>query len=269
MAEPRDVGPLDERVWAANVAGHLRDALVTERGAKVTWYNHASILRSISAAVDVDRFDHVGMDGFFLRRMVAPGAPRTSADLVLPVLLGTLPTRTRVALIGSRAASLDAAKQVIEALPSAPAVVFTCDGYDELLPPAQMATRLRALGVGLVVLGLGAPRQDTYLLELAEHGMTTQVLVTAGGWLDQVGVPEYYPAWAYRCRANWLVRVLREPGRLWRRYTVDALRAVCARTAVRAHLLERGRFPFEAMIEVSVSACPAPVDQVHARQVAM
>jgi len=260
---------LDEHRWAANVASHLREAIVTGRGALVTWYNHASVLRSISAGVDVARFDHVGLDGFFLRGLAAPGAPRTSADLVLPLLLGSLPTGTRIALIGSTPASLAAARDAVEALPSAPRVVLTCDGFGGLLPPAQMALRLRALGVQLVIVGLGAPHQDTYLLGLAAQGMTAEVLLTSGGWLDQVGVPGYYPAWAYRLKLNWLVRVAREPGRLWRRYTVDALHAARSTDAIRTYLLGTGREPFDAMVAASRSSASAQGDLVGTHLVAM
>ncbi|WP_216870714.1 WecB/TagA/CpsF family glycosyltransferase [Modestobacter excelsi] len=269
MGEVRGPVLLDERRWAVNVASHLREALLTGRGARVTWYNHASVLRSIDADVDVSRFDHVGIDGFFLRWLAAPGAPRTSADLVLPVLLGSLPPGARVALIGSRAENLAAAKETLEALPSAPVVVFTCDGFEELLPPARMSTRLRALGVDVVVLGLGAPRQDSYLLELVEHGMTEQVLVTAGGWLDQVSDPSYYPPWAYRLKMNWLFRVLREPGRLWRRYTVEAVRGIRSADVVRSYLREQGRRPYEAMVAASLAGAPTQVVHVRSRSVAM
>ncbi|MEU2349076.1 WecB/TagA/CpsF family glycosyltransferase [Modestobacter sp. NPDC049651] len=232
----------------------------------MTWYNHSSVLRSIRADVDVSRFDHVGIDGFFLRRLTAPGAPRTSADLVLPLLLEQLPRSTRVALIGSRRESLAAATEVVEATASAPRVVLVCDGYEELPPAADMATRLQDAGAQLVVVGLGAPRQDSYLLDLVSAGLTEQVLLTAGGWLDQVGDPAYYPPWAYRHKVNWLVRVCREPGRLWRRYTVEGLQARRSAELIRAHLLERGRVPFEAMVRASVHAAieagAEPVDSV-------
>lgn len=82
---------LDEDRWSAALAGHLARSLAAGRGATVTWYNHWSVRRSLRAGVDVSRFDLVGFDGFYLRSLVDPAAPRTSADLVLPLLLDRLP----------------------------------------------------------------------------------------------------------------------------------------------------------------------------------
>ena len=56
--------------------------------------------------------------------------------------------------------------------------------------------------------------------------MTRGYALSCGGFLDQVLRPGYYPAWAYPLRLNWLIRLAREPRRLWRRYTVDAVLAV-------------------------------------------
>jgi beta-1,4-glucosyltransferase len=67
----------------------------------------------------------------------------------------------------------------------------------------------------------------------AAEAMSRGYALTCGGFLDQALQVNYYPAWAYPLRLNWLVRVLREPRRLWRRYTVDAVRAVAARAELR------------------------------------
>jgi UDP-N-acetyl-D-mannosaminuronic acid transferase (WecB/TagA/CpsF family) len=254
---------LDEHRWSRNLTARLIHRVMTGQGAAVTWYNHASLCASIDGQVNVSRFDFVGVDGMFLRSILAPGTPRTSADLVLPLLLSHLPD-CRVALIGSDRPGLDAAAAVIEALPSKPEVVFTCDGYAGLLSPAEMADKLQVVGVDVVVLGLGAPLQDSYLLELRDSGLTRQLLVTCGGWIDQVSQSEYYPPYAYHLKINWLIRLLREPARLWRRYTVQGLAALRRRTELRNHLLVRGARPFDAMVtgcttgEPTVTHSPSP-----------
>jgi UDP-N-acetyl-D-mannosaminuronic acid transferase (WecB/TagA/CpsF family) len=247
MGAADDPRGLDEDRWSSRLAARLADILGAGRGAAVTWYNHASVSRAMDAQIDVGRFDYVGIDGSFFRRLVAPGMPRTSADLVLPLLLDLLPG-CRVALIGSSRGQLEAASAVIEALPSRPTVVLTCDGYAELPSPPEMAERLLGAGAEVVVLGLGAPLQDVYALGLVDAGLTRQLLLTCGGWIDQVSQPDYYPAYAYRLRLNWLFRVLREPARLWRRYTVEGLRAYARRAELRAFLLRRGSRPFGAMV---------------------
>jgi exopolysaccharide biosynthesis WecB/TagA/CpsF family protein len=80
----------------------------------------------------------------------------------------------------------------------------------------------------MVLVGLGAGLQEQVLLEAAS-AMPRGYALTCGGFLDQVLHPGYYPGWAYPLRLNWLVRLAREPRRLWRRYTVGALLAVARR----------------------------------------
>ena len=58
--------------------------------------------------------------------------------------------------------------------------------------------------------------------------------MTGGSFLDHVADndkwPEsWYPAWANRFSLNWLYRLLHEPRRLWRRYTIEMAQFVgCA-----------------------------------------
>jgi hypothetical protein len=92
----------------------------------------------------------------------------------------------------------------------------------------------------IAVLGLGAPLQDHYALATASPGI---LVATCGGWLDQFAGDTYYPAWAYPLRLNWLVRLAREPRRLWRRYTIDALRALWSRAALIQYVTVEGRRP--------------------------
>lgn len=196
----------------------------------------------------MEQFTHVCLDGILLRSLVAPSAPRTSADLVLPLLFERAGANCRVALIGSTRASLAAAEQAIRAASPNVEVVLSRDGYEELSPPEAMAAAIREADADVVVVGLGAPLQDAYLLALRAHGLRDRVLLTCGGWLDQVSNMRYYPRFAYRLKINWLVRVVREPRRLWRRYTVDAVAAVRRRQQMRRFLLVRGAVPLGVML---------------------
>ncbi|SHF61616.1 beta-1,4-glucosyltransferase [Geodermatophilus nigrescens] len=213
----------------------------------VTWYNHASLSRSMAAGVRVERFTHVGIDGLLLRTLAVPDAPRTSADLLLPILFAHAPRGSRVALIGSTPANVRSAAVEISDMPSRPRVVLVQDGYEGLPEPRDMAARLHEERVDIVVVGLGAPLQDTYVLGLREFGPRSALMLTCGGWIDQVSHPSYYPDFAYRLRINWLIRVMREPRRLWRRYTHEALDALRQRSSLRGFLCGPGRVPVDTM----------------------
>ncbi|RBY89596.1 WecB/TagA/CpsF family glycosyltransferase [Blastococcus sp. TF02A-30] len=232
--QPQPVGP---EAFAAVLA----ESIEQRRGGTVTWFNHYSGLRALQAGVPVDRFDYLGLDGVFLCHLVRTEGCRTSADLVMPLLL----ERTqglRIALIGSRSGTLSAVAEKITA-EYGHQVVLVRDGYDELPEPAELRRQLGAARVQLAVVGLGAPKQDFYVLDAATPGV---LVTTCGGWLDQFTAEAYYPAWAYPLRLNWLVRLAREPRRLWRRYTVDAARALRARAALTEYVTVRGRRPLDA-----------------------
>jgi exopolysaccharide biosynthesis WecB/TagA/CpsF family protein len=131
--------------------------------------------------------------------------------------------------------------------------VLRRDGYAERPTAAELRNDLRAARVQIAILGLGAPLQDHYALAATSPGV---LVVTCGGWLDQfAGDESYYPAWAYPLRLNWLVRLAREPRRLWRRYTVDAVRALLARAELIRYITVEGRRPLaEAFVQAETSS---------------
>jgi hypothetical protein len=45
---------------------------------------------------------------------------------------------------------------------------------------------------------------------------------------------------------NWLVRLAREPRRLWRRYTIDAVRALRSRAELAEYVIGLGHRPLAA-----------------------
>jgi exopolysaccharide biosynthesis WecB/TagA/CpsF family protein len=206
-------------------------------GGTVTWLNHYSATQSMNGRVPLRWFDHLGVDGILLCRLLGSPTPRTSADLVLPLLFEH-PVPLRIALIGSTPETLQAVTTKIEA--RGHRVVLRRDGYAGLPTPAKLRAELRNAGAQIAVLGLGAPLQDHYALATASPGI---LVATCGGWLDQFAGDTYYPAWAYPLRLNWLVRLAREPRRLWRRYTVDALRALWSRAALIQYVTVEGRRP--------------------------
>jgi exopolysaccharide biosynthesis WecB/TagA/CpsF family protein len=230
-----------EQVPAAALATTLLSSLTRQSGGVVTWLNHYTALQSVQAGTPIEQFDYLGLDGILLCRLVRSGVPRTSADLVMPLLLQTAEP-LRIALIGSTPETL---AQVAEKIQTEHGhrVSFVRDGYAGLPTPEELRRQLRAARVQVVVVGLGAPLQDRYALALRSPRM---LVVTCGGWLDQYAGGTYYPAWAYPLKLNWLVRLAREPKRLWRRYTVDAVRAVRARDRLTDYVLHQGRAPLAA-----------------------
>ncbi|MGY1984854.1 WecB/TagA/CpsF family glycosyltransferase [Blastococcus sp. SYSU DS0669] len=201
------------------------ERVATGRCVHATWLNHHTIRIVLSdAASALARMDVCGIDGQFLKWLLRHPT-RTSADLVVPRVLqrdGTIRTVLAIGGHGDRAGGLSAA---LSGLAGRPVRVVHVDGFDGLLRGAELARLVRSVEPEMVLIGLGAGLQEQVLLEAAD-AMAGGYAMTCGGFLDQVLQPGYYPAWAYPLRLNWLVRLAREPRRLWRRYTVGAVRAL-------------------------------------------
>lgn len=80
--------------------------------------------------------------------------------------------------------------------------------------------------VGMVFIALGVPKQDCLALELRQR-MPKLVLLGIGGTFEILG-PDggRAPSWMQRSGLEWLYRLLKEPGRLWRRYLISYPRGV-------------------------------------------
>ncbi|HEY3178819.1 MAG TPA: WecB/TagA/CpsF family glycosyltransferase [Casimicrobiaceae bacterium] len=71
----------------------------------------------------------------------------------------------------------------------------------------------------VVIVGMGVPAQETFIVDLWNRGWRGAGY-TCGGFLEQiVGTDgEYFPQWSNRYHLRWLFRLYKEPRRLWKRY---------------------------------------------------
>lgn len=91
-----------------------------------------------------------------------------------------------------------------------------------------IADCLRAIEVSkpdIVWVGLGTPKQDFVASLLCERFAAPSVGVGAAFDFVAGSVPEA-PRWVRTLSFEWLYRFMREPRRLWRRYTVEIVRFV-------------------------------------------
>lgn len=84
---------------------------------------------------------------------------------------------------------------------------------------------------------VGAPQQEMVAYAIAERGDACGVGLCVGAGLDFLtGKVARAPAWMRRCGLEWLHRLLREPGRLWRRYLIDGPKVFSLFAAWRASM---------------------------------
>jgi N-acetylglucosaminyldiphosphoundecaprenol N-acetyl-beta-D-mannosaminyltransferase len=69
---------------------------------------------------------------------------------------------------------------------------------------AEIAEAIKASGAAIVLVGLGCPRQETWVFEYRDHA----------------GIISQAPAWLQKRGLEWLYRLVKEPARLWKRYAV-------------------------------------------------
>lgn len=93
--------------------------------------------------------------------------------------------------------------------------------FRELMPVEleEAAERFRTSGAQAVWVGLGTPRQDDFVDDLATK--VDAPLVAVGAAFDfHAGTLKQAPAWVQRRGFEWAYRLAREPRRLWKRYLV-------------------------------------------------
>lgn len=109
----------------------------------------------------------------------------------------------------------------------------------------RMVDLVRAAAPDLLFVALGAPRQDMWIRDhLAD--LDVPVSMGVGCVLDLLaGSVTRAPTWMQRSGLEWSYRLLKEPGRLWRRYLL-------------ADIPTLGRLLLQTMRETDIPAVPMP-----------
>jgi N-acetylglucosaminyldiphosphoundecaprenol N-acetyl-beta-D-mannosaminyltransferase len=84
----------------------------------------------------------------------------------------------------------------------------------------EVVSRINETRPDIVWVGLGAPKQERWMAEHQER-LLAPVLVGVGAAFDfHTGRVAQAPRWMREHGLEWLFRLSREPGRLWRRYLI-------------------------------------------------
>jgi len=144
-----------------------------------------------------------------------------------PLLLSTVPRGTRVFLYGARPDVVRRAAAVLSARYGVEICGFR-NGYPSTEEVESLVPIINASAADILLVGLGNPLQETWLLRNADR-LDVPLSLCVGAFFDFVtGVVPRAPLWVRRIRMEWFYRLLREPARLWRRYTLDILALIAA-----------------------------------------
>lgn len=123
-----------------------------------------------------------------------------------------------------------AAKNLRETFPGIP-VAGTLHGYWDVKrghpgtydpeDVEMMIERINAAKPDVLHVSIPTPMQQRWVSEVADR-LDVPVIITGGSYLDHLAERVYwYPGWANKYRLGWLYRLSRDPGRLWKRYSLD------------------------------------------------
>ena len=85
---------------------------------------------------------------------------------------------------------------------------------------AELVERIRDAKASIVLVGLGAPKQDWVAERLRQHESASVILCVGAAFDFLSGAKRRAPDWMQRSGLEWLHRLACEPNRLWRRYLV-------------------------------------------------
>lgn len=163
--------------------------------------------------------DGIGVDIGALLTGQSPFSENLNGTDFVPALLRRT-TKLKVLMYGARPESVSKAAQQVQSWGHQ--VVGAFDGYgstaDEVLGCA------RASQPDLVLVALGNPRQEAWIVEHMPQ-LPNAMFMGVGALFDFLGntIPRA-PTWVRRFRFEWLYRLVREPRRLAKRYTIDFVR---------------------------------------------
>ena len=84
---------------------------------------------------------------------------------------------------------------------------------------AQIAKTIRDSGASIVFVGLGCPRQETWVYEYRD--LLPMPLLAVGAAFDfHAGTLPQAPRWIQNVGMEWFYRLIQEPRRLWKRYAI-------------------------------------------------
>lgn len=86
---------------------------------------------------------------------------------------------------------------------------------------AETVERIRSSGAAITFVGLGCPRQEVFAYEYRDD-LGMPVLAVGAAFDYHAGILREPPMLMQRAGLQWLYRLAQEPGRLWKRYTIQS-----------------------------------------------
>jgi N-acetylglucosaminyldiphosphoundecaprenol N-acetyl-beta-D-mannosaminyltransferase len=87
----------------------------------------------------------------------------------------------------------------------------------------MMVETINASNADILHVSIPTPMQQTWVWQVADR-LNVPVIITGGSYLDHLAERVFwYPGWVNKMRLGWAYRLTREPGRLWKRYSLELM----------------------------------------------
>jgi exopolysaccharide biosynthesis WecB/TagA/CpsF family protein len=137
-----------------------------------------------------------------------------------PALLRAAPRGARVYLAGGEPGVAEATAARIGSTYPNIEICGHCDGYEGAAAGLVDIERLKP---DLILVAMGNPAQERWMWKASQHA-GRGVFVAVGALFDFLTSRHARaPAAMRRLRLEWLYRLVQEPGRMWRRYSLEML----------------------------------------------
>lgn len=189
-------------------------------------YHHNSMMRKFYSIADYIHLD--GMALVLLGKLYRIPCKRkhrvTYADWVWSLMAEASTRGWRVFYLGSKPGVANRGANILrEKYPNLE--IATMHGYFPIFTSSQenqaVLKAINAYRPHILMVGMGMPRQEKWILENIEN-LCTNAILTSGACIDYVaGEIATPPRWIGKIGMEWFYRLVTEPKRLWKRYLLD------------------------------------------------
>jgi exopolysaccharide biosynthesis WecB/TagA/CpsF family protein len=164
--------------------------------------------------------DGIGVDLASRLLYGAPFRDNLNGTDFVPDLLTSAPLPIKVGLFGARPGVADKAVDCFRQIDGRHDFRVVGHGYLGLGDDERVLETLAAWRPDILLVALGVPKQEFWIAENLDRRHCS-VPIGVGALFDlTTGTVPRAPAWIRTLRGEWLYRLSREPGRLWRRYLI-------------------------------------------------